>query len=96
MNEIFFVRLSLSQTTNFRLFHTDKVCRRQFQINENGVKFPKRVAIFPFSTVFQEDLYCRYLKTGLVWERVKNNVGSEKMLVGSIFSFSHDVFLQCS
>ena len=24
--------LTLSQTTNFRLFQTDRVCRRQFQI----------------------------------------------------------------
>ena len=27
-----FVWLTLSQTTNFRLFHTERVCRRQFEI----------------------------------------------------------------
>ena len=31
----------LSQTTNFRLFNTGRVCRRQF--DENGIKFSKRV-----------------------------------------------------
>ena len=29
--------------TNFRLFQTERVCRRQFQINENGGKFSKWV-----------------------------------------------------
>ena len=27
-----FTSLTLSQTTNFRLFQTERVCRRQFQI----------------------------------------------------------------
>ena len=27
-------------------------------------------AISPFPTVFSKDLYCRYLKIGVVWERV--------------------------
>ena len=31
------------QTTNFRLFKTERVCRRQFQIDENGRKLPKQV-----------------------------------------------------
>ena len=35
--------LNLSQTTNFRLFRTERVCRRQFQTDENGGMFPKWV-----------------------------------------------------
>ena len=35
--------LTLSQTTNFRRFQTERVCRRQFQIYENGRKFSKWV-----------------------------------------------------
>ena len=31
------------QTTNFRLFQTDGVCRQQFQIDEIGKMFSKRV-----------------------------------------------------
>ena len=34
--------LTHSQTTNFRLFQIERVCRRQFQIR-NGGKFSKRV-----------------------------------------------------
>ena len=36
--------LTLSQTTNFRLFQTERVCRRQiFLFDENGGKCPRRV-----------------------------------------------------
>ena len=35
--------LSLSQTTNFRLNHTERVCRLQFKFDENGRKLSKRV-----------------------------------------------------
>ena len=31
------------QTTNFRLFQTERVCRRQFQFDENRRKLSKRV-----------------------------------------------------
>ena len=31
------------QTTNFRLFQIERVCRRQVQIDENGRKLSKRV-----------------------------------------------------
>ena len=31
--------LTLTQATNFRQSHTKRVCRRQFQIDENGRKF---------------------------------------------------------
>ena len=65
--------LTLSQTTNIRPFHTERVCRRQFQISnlmKTGIMFFKGVentvlvqAISPFSTVFSMDLYCRHVKT---------------------------------
>ena len=55
-------RLTHYQTTNFRLFQTERVCRRKdenFKFNENGRKLPKRVEntvgkgeIAPFPTVF--------------------------------------------
>ena len=35
--------LTLSQTTSFRLFQTERACRRQFQLDENGRKFAKWV-----------------------------------------------------
>ena len=31
--------LTLSQMTNFRLFQTERVCRHNFKLNENGRKF---------------------------------------------------------
>ena len=31
------------QTTNFRLFQTERVCRRQFQLDEIGKKLSKQV-----------------------------------------------------
>ena len=31
------------ETANFRFFQTERVCRRQFQIDENGRKLSKRV-----------------------------------------------------
>ena len=35
--------LTLSQTRNFRLFQTERVCRRQFKFDENSRKFSKWV-----------------------------------------------------
>ena len=35
--------LTLSQTANLRLSQTERVCRQQFRIDENGRKFPKKV-----------------------------------------------------
>ena len=68
--------LTLSQTTNFRLFQIESVCRRQFQIGWKwqNVFQPARKhcgkrrncslrAISPFPTVFSKDLYCRHVKT---------------------------------
>ena len=68
--------LTLSQTTKFRLFQTQRLCRRQFQIwwkwqevLQMGIKHcGKRRncslrAISPFPSVFSKDLYCRRVKT---------------------------------
>ena len=35
--------LTLSRTKNFRLFQTERICRQQFWLCENGRKFSKRV-----------------------------------------------------
>ena len=64
------------QMTNFRLFQTEGVCKRQFQIRQKWQKViqmgrkhcGKRRncssrAISPFPTVFSKDLYCRHVKT---------------------------------
>ena len=70
----------LSQTTNFRLFRIQRVCRRQFQIWCKRQKERKHFgkmrncllrAISLFPTVFSKDLYYRHVKPGLVWERLK-------------------------
>ena len=68
--------LALSQTTNFGLFQTERVCRRQFQIRGDCQKVLQMSrkhcgkqrncslrAISPFSTVFSKDLNCRHVKT---------------------------------
>ena len=63
--------LTLSQMTNFRLFQTQSVCRRQFQskVHQMGRKHcGKRRncllrVISPFPTVFSEDFNCRHVKT---------------------------------
>ena len=68
--------LSLSQTTLFRLFETERIRRRQFQIQWKWQKVlhmgrkhcGKRRncslrAISPFLTVFSKGLHCRHVKT---------------------------------
>ena len=73
-----------SQTTNFKIFQTERVYRRQFQIwwkwqkvlQTDRKRCGKRRncslrAISPFPTAFSKELYCRHEKTGLVWKRVK-------------------------
>ena len=35
--------MTLSKTTSSRLFQSQRVCKEQFQINESGRKFSKRV-----------------------------------------------------
>ena len=43
-NEIILLPLALSQTTNFRLFQIERVCRRQFyKFDENSEMLPKQV-----------------------------------------------------
>ena len=67
---------TLSQKTNFGLFQTERVCRRQFQIYQNGRKFfrPAENTVrkgeiahyeqFLLSPqCFLKDLYCRHVKT---------------------------------
>ena len=69
-------RLTLFQTTNFRTFRTQKICRRQFQIENDGRKIPETGrkhwgkrrscslrATSPFPTVFSKDLHLRHVKT---------------------------------
>ena len=60
--------LSLSQTTNFRLVQTGRVCSWQFQVQTARKHCGKRrncslLAISPFSTVFSKSLYCRHVTT---------------------------------
>ena len=69
-------QLTLSQTTYFRLFQTERVCRRQFQIQwkwQKSLQMGRKQceerrncslrAISPFPTAFSKDLSCRHLKT---------------------------------
>ena len=65
---------TLSQTTNFRCFHTEWVCRRQFQVSrQKDLKKGRKHcgkrrnfslwAISPFPTVFSKEFFCRHVKT---------------------------------
>ena len=76
--------LTLSHTTNFRLFQTERVCRRQFRswwkwwnVHHRGRKHcGKRKncllqAISSFPNVFKRFVLQTQKKPGLVWERVK-------------------------
>ena len=68
-------RLNHYQTTNFRLFRTERVCKRQFQIWQKWRKVIQMGrkhcgirrncslrAIFPFPTVFSKGLFPRGVK----------------------------------
>ena len=83
-----FCLLTLSQTTNFRLFQTERVCRQQIKFHENGRKsfiWVKKHcgqrrncsfrAISPFRTVFSKDLYCRHTckNQGLFGKRLRSH-----------------------
>ena len=71
----FLFLLTLSQTTNFKLFQTERVCRRKFSFLSKWQKLlqmgrkpcGKRrnclsQALSPFPSVFSKDLYCRQVK----------------------------------
>ena len=75
--------LTFSQTTNIRLIQTDRVCRRQFQIDENGRKFSKWIEntvgkgdiaryeqFLLFPQCFEKTCTAHTYKSRLVWERV--------------------------
>ena len=75
------------QTTDFRLFQTERVCRRQFQIWQKWKKviqtgrkhcWKRRNcslrAISPFPTVFSKGLFPRGVKGVIVWEWVKQQL----------------------
>ena len=75
--------LTLSQTINFRLLQTGKLCRRQFQtclrwqevLQEDRKHWEKEkllvTSISPFPTVFSNGLYWRHLKTRACLGKVK-------------------------
>ena len=72
--------LTLSQTTNFRLFQTKRIGRRQFKFDENGRKFSKLgrkhwkkwklLVMSNFSS--SHNVFKRQVKTGLVLEWVNS------------------------
>ena len=64
-----------SQTTNFKLFQTERVCRRQFKISSKWQKvlqmggkpagkgeIARYEQFLLFPQCFQKDLYCRHVK----------------------------------
>ena len=94
------VYLTLSQTTNFRPFQIERVCRRQFYVwwkwqtvLQKGRKHSGKRrncllrAISPFPTVFSKDLYCRHVKT-------RDCLGKGKGL--TLDFMIHDVWLYSS
>ena len=77
--------LTLSQTTNFTLFQTERVCRRQSFFDENGRKLSKRVEntvgkgeiaryeqFLLFPQCIQKTSSADIKNPGLVWERIEN------------------------
>ena len=89
------------QTTNFRLFQTERVCRPQFQISQKWVKLSKWVEntvgkgeiaryeqFLFFPQCFQNACFPGASKGVIMWEWVKEK---KRMLPTSIFSFSHIV-----
>ena len=75
------------QTTNFRLFQTERVCRRQFQIDENGRKLSRWVEntvekgeiaryeqFLLFPQCFQKACFPGASKGVIVWEWVNGFV----------------------
>ena len=85
-----FVYLTLSQTTNFRLFQTERVCRRQFQISWKWKKVIqtgyKQFLLFP--QCFQKACFPGASKGVIVWEWVKESVAKELTLYHTIPTFN--------
>ena len=52
--------LALSQTTKFRLFQTEKFADDNFNFDENGRRFSKRVE--NTGGMFSKNFYCRHIK----------------------------------
>ena len=72
------------QTTNFRLFQIERVCRQNFKFDENGRKLAKRVEntvgkgeiacyeqFLLFPQFFQKACFPGVSKGAIVWEWVK-------------------------
>ena len=60
---LFGKELTQHQMTNFKLFQTERVCRRQFQIRRNGRKLSKRVEnTVGKGEVFSKGLFPRGVK----------------------------------
>ena len=81
--------LTHDQTTNFRLFQTERVCRSQFQFDENGSKLSKwventvgkgEIACYKqfllFPQCFQKACFPGASKGVIVWEWVNNPTGT--------------------
>ena len=70
--------LTFSQMTNLDSFNLKEFLEDNFEFDENGRKFSKRVEITvgkgeisPFPTVFSKDLYCKHIKTRACLGKVK-------------------------
>ena len=80
-----FLSMTISQTTNFRLFQTESACRRHLyilcirwilQIGRKHCGKRKKCslrAISPFPTVFSKELYYRRVKTRVCLGSVKKH-----------------------
>ena len=97
--------LTLSQTIYFRLFQTKRVCRRQFQIDENGRKVSTQVEntvgkgeisryeqFLLFPLCFQKTCIADTYKLGLVWERVN----LYNLIKGTLLFFWFGPFYLCT
>ena len=76
--------LTLSQTTNCRVFQTERVCRRQFQVDKNGSKLSEWVEntagkgeiarygqFLLFPHYFQKTCTADTKKPEIVWKRIR-------------------------
>ena len=89
------VSLTHYQTTNFRLFKTERVCRRQFKFDKNGRKLCKWVEntvgkgeiarseqFLLFPQCFQKACFPGASKGVLVWEWVKHKRIPQALILG--------------